>query len=85
MVEILSEHWRRVVLLCVLATAVFAVSLVIANKIRRDRRTAARLLRESDARDAARLRDRLSELAARAHVAEDEKDKGTKEERKKLS
>jgi hypothetical protein len=83
MVEILSEPWRRIVLLCVPVAVVVAVLLTIATKVRRHRRTAARLLRESDARDEKRLGDRLSRLTARAHVAKNEKDKGTEQENKK--
>ena len=68
-----------------LVIAVVAVSLTIASKNWRDRRTAERLLRESNARDEARLGELLSELTARAHVADDEKNKGTEAERNKLS
>jgi len=70
-------------LLCVPVAVVVAVLLTIANKVRGRRRKAAWLLRESDARDATRLGDRLSQLTARAHVAKNEKDKGTEEESKK--
>jgi hypothetical protein len=71
------------VLLGVPVAVVVAVFLVIANKIRRNRRTAARLLRESDARDEARLADRLSALTVQAYAAKNEKDHRTEEERKK--
>jgi C4-dicarboxylate-specific signal transduction histidine kinase len=83
--EVLGEHWRRLMLLCVLVIAVVAISLTIASKVWRDRRTAARLLREPNARDEVRLGERLSELTAQAHVADDEKNKGTEAERKKRS
>jgi hypothetical protein len=85
MVEILSEPWRRIVLLCVPVAVVVAVFLTIANKFLRKRRTAARLLRESETRDEARLADRLSELTARAHVADDAKNTDSEEERKQRS
>jgi hypothetical protein len=78
MVEILSEHWLRLVL-SVLVSAAF---LAIANMIRRGRRVAVRLLRESDARDEARLADRLSELTVQAYAAKNEKNHHTEEERK---
>jgi hypothetical protein len=83
MVEMLSEPWRRIVLLCVPVAVVVAVLLAIANKVRHRRRTAARLLRESDARDEKRLGDRLSRLTAQTHVAKDETDEDTAEENTK--
>jgi hypothetical protein len=68
MAEFLSEQGLRLVLLCVLPLAVIVICLAITGKVWQQRRR----LRESEARDAVRVAERLFELTAQAVVVKEE-------------